>query len=152
MPLSLEARAFVAIQRAAGRLTQQVSQALRPYDLSPTQYNVLRILRGAGPDGLACNRIGAELLTHDPDITRLLDRMEQRGWIARARDTADRRRIQARLTGTGLKLVNSLDRVIQRHHAATLGTLGDRRLRGVVTALESWLEGGASISRDDDNR
>ena len=151
MTLSVEARAFVALQRAANRLQLELAQLLRQHDLSPSQYNALRILRGAGPDGLPCNLIGARLLTHDPDITRLLDRMEQRGWIARSRDTTDRRRINARLTGAGDQLVRSLDRIVQRHHKETLGSLGERRLRGLTAALESWLADDASISRDNDN-
>ena len=73
---SLEEEAFLNIQRTAGVLAQRVAELLKPHGLSPTQYNVLRILRGAGDGGAACKDIGARMITPDPDITRLVDRLE----------------------------------------------------------------------------
>lgn len=85
-----EDEAFVNIQRMADALMQGVAAALKPMGLSPTQYNVLRILRGAEPNGLACREIADRMITRDPDITRLLDRLEDRALVARSRDRADR--------------------------------------------------------------
>lgn len=141
---SPEVRVFEAVQRAANRLNLHFAQLLRGYGVSPSQYEVLRVLRAAGAEGLACSQVGSELLTPDPDMTRLLDRLEQKGWTARARSLDDRRRVQVRLTPAGQKLADSLDRVVQRHHAAVLGALGPSRLNAVGAALESWLESEAS--------
>ena len=85
----VEDEAFVNIQRTADALMQGLATALKPTGLSPTQYNVLRILRGAEPDGLACREIADRMITRDPDITRLLDRMENHGWITRQRQQED---------------------------------------------------------------
>lgn len=104
-----EEHALVAIQRAADFFEQQVAALLKPGGLSPTQYNVLRILRGAGPDGLPCGEVAGRMINRDPDITRLLDRMESRGLVARVREKADRRVITARITPDGLLLVAQFD-------------------------------------------
>jgi len=113
---------------------------LRPHGLSPASYNVLRILRGAAPAGLPCGEIGARLIQHDPDVTRLLDRMEKQGWIARARATQDRRVVTVRLTKAGLALVNELDAPVNERHAATLAPLGKKRLAALAGELAAVLE------------
>ena len=79
----------------ADMLLQRIAAVLKPLKLSPSQYNVLRILRGAGPEGLACREIGELMITRDPDITRLLDRLEASGLLTRTRDQKDRRVITA---------------------------------------------------------
>jgi DNA-binding MarR family transcriptional regulator len=99
----------------------------RSEDVSPAQYNVLRILRGS-PDGLACGKIGERMITRDPDITRLLDRMEKRGLIARSRDENDRRTVVARITEAGLELLSRLDEPVRETHRKALGHLGRERL------------------------
>src|SRR5947209_2864492 len=86
-----------------------VAAELKPAELSPTQYNVLRILRGAGPEGLACGRIAERMITRDPDMTRLLDRMKKRGLIERHRCPKDRRVVRGRLTAAGARLLEKLD-------------------------------------------
>jgi DNA-binding MarR family transcriptional regulator len=103
-------------------------------DLSPSQYNVLRILRGA-PEGLPCGEIASRLITRDPDVTRLLDRMERRGLISRARESRDRRMVLARLTPEGRKLVDRLDEPVQRMHRKLLGHLGKEQLRALRELL-----------------
>ena len=122
------------------RTTDQLSRGLVPLlkaeELSPTQYNVLRILRGA-PDGLPCGEIGQRMITRDPDITRLLDRLEKRGLIARWRDSKDRRMVLARITPEGLKMVDRLDRPMQEGHRKQLGHLGRARLKALCELLRA---------------
>src|SRR2546421_11590448 len=88
---SVEQEVFLNVLRTADVLTTKLEAILKPFGLSPTQYNVLRILRGAGEAGLACGRIAERMITRDPDVTRLLDRLENCGLIRRARQTDDRR-------------------------------------------------------------
>jgi DNA-binding MarR family transcriptional regulator len=133
----VEDEAFVNIQRTADALLQGVVAALKPAGLSPTQYNVLRILRGAEPHGLACREIADRMITRDPDITRLLDRLEDRALVARSRDRADRRVITTRITAKGLHLLKDLDGPIAALHVAQLGHLGDEKLRSLIDLLEA---------------
>ena len=131
---SLEEAAFLDLLRTADILTRGALGVLKPEDLSPTQYNVLRILRGA-PAGLPCGEIASRLITRDPDVTRLLDRMEKRGLISRARERRDRRMVLARITHEGRKLVDRLDGPVQRVHKKQLGHLGKERLRALGELL-----------------
>ena len=101
-PASLEERIFLALLKAADALGQEAEQLTRSANLTGTQYNVLRILRGAGPEGLACRAIGERMITHDPDITRLLDRLEKQRLITRERQKDDRRIVKTRITPRGL--------------------------------------------------
>ena len=133
----LEDGAFVNIQRTADALMQGVAATLKEKDLSPPQYNVLRILRGAGDDGLACREIAGRMISRDPDITRLLDRLEERDLVARSRDRTDRRVITTRITERGLRVLGELDEPIQKLHVEQLGHLGPERLRSLIDLLES---------------
>ena len=108
----------------------------RPHALSQPQYNVLRILRGAGPAGLPSGEVGDRMVARDPDVTRLLDRMEARGLVARARDQADRRVVVARLTEAGRRLVDALDAPVQAMHARQLGHLSGAELHALSALLE----------------
>ncbi len=119
--------AFLELLRTTDQLSRRLAQVLKAEELSPTQYNVLRILRGA-PEGLACGEIGDRMITRDPDITRLLDRLEKRKLITRWRDATDRRVVLARITGEGLKTLARLDQPIVEMHRGLLGHLGRRRL------------------------
>src|SRR5271156_5254220 len=94
---------FLNLIRTADHLMRGFEELLKPHNLSPTQYNILRILRGVGEDGIHCKGIGEHLITRDPDITRLLDRLESRNLITRQRDTKDRRVVSTRITAEGLK-------------------------------------------------
>src|ERR1700679_1804508 len=98
---SPEETAFLDLLRTADMLTRGADWVLKSEDLSHTQYNVLRILRGA-PQGLPCGEIGSRMITRDPDVTRLLDRMEKRSLISRARESEDRRMVTVRITTEGL--------------------------------------------------
>jgi len=126
---SLEEDVFVNFARTVDALLRGVEQTLKPAGLSPTQYNVLRILRGARPEGLACRAVCERMLTRDPDMTRLLDRLEARGLVTRSRERGDRRVITARITPAGLRLMSELDEPIAALHRRQLGPLGARRLR-----------------------
>ncbi len=130
-----EEAAYLELLRAADMLSRPVAQLLKSEDLSPTQYNVLRILRGS-PDGLACGEIGNRMITRDPDITRLLDRLEKRNLIARCRETKDRRIMLARIARDGLDLLARLDEPVQATHRTSLSHLGRERLRSLVRLLE----------------
>ena len=113
-----------------------MAEVLRPSELSPAQYNVLRILRGSRPGGLACREIGDRMVTHDPDITRLLDRLEKRGLIARSRESKDRRVITVRITASGLDALKKLDGAVERFTHNHVGNLDAERLRALIETLE----------------
>jgi DNA-binding MarR family transcriptional regulator len=132
---SLEEEAALSIARTAAVLDHQVSQALKAHGLTPSQYNVLRILRGAGPEGLCRNEVGARLVTQVPDVTRLLDRMEDGGLISRQRGAEDRRYVTTRVTRKGLELVDSLDRPVQDLLQSQLGHMSRRALRALIDGL-----------------
>ena len=113
--------------RTSDLLSRRLALVLKGADLSPTQYNVMRILRGA-PEGLACGEIACRMITRDPDVTRLLDRLEKRGLIARCRESKDRRMVSTRITPEGLRALADLDQPIQDLHREQLGHLGRNRL------------------------
>jgi len=120
--------------RTADILSRGLVRVLKKEDLSPTQYNVLRILRGA-PEGLPCGEIATRMITRDPDITRLLDRLEKRELISRCREIEDRRTVMARISLEGLKLLARLDGPVQVVHRRQLGHLGADRLRDLIDLL-----------------
>jgi DNA-binding MarR family transcriptional regulator len=132
-PCSEEA-AFLDLLRTTDMLTRGPAQVLKAEDLSATQYNVLRVLRGA-PEGLACGEIASRMITRDPDVTRLLDRLEKRGLISRCRETKDRRTVMARITPDGAKLLARLDEPVRAAHRKQLGHLGRERLRLLTELL-----------------
>ena len=133
---SLEQEAMLSIARTAALLEHGTAEALKPYGLTPTQYNALRILRGAEPAGLCRNEVRDRLVARVPDATRLLDRLEDVGLVLRERQGDDRRFVRGRVTRAGLDLLRSLDDVVQALHAAQLGHLGERKLRALVGLLE----------------
>lgn len=131
---SPEEAAFLELMRTTDMLSRGLVRVLKNEDLSATQYNVLRILRGA-PEGLACGDIASRMITRDPDVTRLLDRLEKRALISRCRETKDRRTVMARITPEGLKLLGGLDEPVQTGHRRQLGHLGPERLRALTELL-----------------
>lgn len=133
---ALEARVFVSLLRTADALARGAEALLKPYLLSGTQYNILRILRGAGEKGLACSEVGGRLITRDPDMTRLLDRMEARGLIARARESQDRRVVRTRITQAGLRLLEELDEPIRDLRRRQLRHLPEKQLRQLSRLLD----------------
>jgi DNA-binding MarR family transcriptional regulator len=131
-----EETAFLDLMRTTDILSRGLVKVLKSEDLSPTQYNVLRILRGA-PEGLPCGEIADRMITRDPDITRLLDRLEKRALISRCRESKDRRMVMARITPEGLKLLERLDKPVETAHRKQLGHLGQERLRALKELLYS---------------
>ncbi len=132
----LEEEAFLNLLRTADALTQREEGMLDGYGLSHSQYNVLRILRGAGADGLPCGEIANRMITRDPDITRLLDRLERRGLAQRSRESKDRRVVTARITQTGLDLLGSMDEPMVDTLKHLLEHLGPKDLRTLIELLE----------------
>src|SRR5580693_9181133 len=131
-----EEAAFLDLLRTADMLSRGLVQVLRTEALSSTQYNVLRILRGT-PEGLPCGEVANRMITRDPDVTRLLDRLEKRGLISRSRETKDRRMVMARITPQGLKLLSRLDEPVQETHRKQLGHLGKEKLRRLAELLRA---------------
>jgi DNA-binding MarR family transcriptional regulator len=129
-----EEAVFLDLLRTCDLLARGPAQVLKAEDLSGTQYNVLRILRGS-PDGLPCGEIANRMITRDPDITRLLDRLEKRQLISRCRETKDRRMVMARIAPEGLKLLARLDEPVREAHRKQLGHLGAGRLRELTELL-----------------
>jgi len=132
---SPEQEAFLNIARTQVVLFDAFERLLRPHGISLTQYNVLRVLRGAEPDGLCRNEVRDRLLTRMPDVTRLLDRMEEAGLISRVRDTEDRRQVTTRLTKQGRQLVDRLDASVAEEHQRRLGHLTPAQLRTLIDLL-----------------
>jgi DNA-binding MarR family transcriptional regulator len=133
-PGSREEAAFVDLWRTCDLLSRGFAPLLKSEDISATQYNVLRILRGS-PEGLPCGEIGSRMITRDPDVTRLLDRMEKCGLISRSRDTKDRRTVIGKITPEGLKLLARMDEPIQDIHRKQLGHMGRNRFWALTELL-----------------
>jgi DNA-binding MarR family transcriptional regulator len=133
---SLSEEALMNIWRSADVLEHPLRQLFKSHGISRTQYNVLRILRGAGPSGIPSGDIAERMLTRDPDITRLLDRLINTGLARRARSRSDRRVVFARITGDGLNLLESLDTPVQELTAGVLAHLSQSQLRTLIRLLE----------------
>jgi DNA-binding MarR family transcriptional regulator len=134
--IALEDQLFIAILKAADSLSQQAEQVFKTAGLTPAQYNVLRILRGAEPEGLLCRGIADRMISHDPDMTRLLDRMEKHGWITRHRQEDDRRVIKTRVTAEGLRLLKKLDQPVHDLHKGQFRHMNSAKLKLLAELLE----------------
>lgn len=134
--LPSEDRAFIALQKAADKLALQAEQLLKSKGLTGAQYNVLRILRGAEPQGLACSSIAERMISHDPDMTRLLDRMEKRRLITRQRQSDDRRVVKTRITSGGLELLKRLDPTVRELHKRQFAHIAAARVRKLAGLLD----------------
>lgn len=133
---TLEEEASVSIARTAALIEYAAAEVLRRHDLTPTQYNVLRILRGAEPDGLGRNEVRDRLIFKVSDVTRLLDRLEEMGLVVRTRGGGeDRRVVVARITRKGLDLLAPLDGEIEQFNRQKLGHMGERKLRTLLRLL-----------------
>jgi DNA-binding MarR family transcriptional regulator len=132
-----QSEAIVAVLRAANRLGLDIDRLLKRSKLTLAQYNVLRILRGAGAAGAACGEVGAQLIEHDPDITRLVDRLDRQRLVERARDRADRRIVRTRITAKGLELLAALDPQVDALHERQLGHLSDRDISNLKALVEA---------------
>jgi DNA-binding MarR family transcriptional regulator len=133
--VSLEEEVHVAVMRTAAVVERQLAQALKPFGLTLTQYNVLRILRGAGDEGLCRNEVGQRLIREVPDVTRLLDRMKRQKLIRRHRSASDRRMVRTEITPKGLEILAQLDQTMRVEHSGRLSHLGCERLQILVETL-----------------
>jgi DNA-binding MarR family transcriptional regulator len=132
---SLREEALLSIARTEAVARENLERVLAPHDLTMTQYNVLRILRGAGATGLCRNEIGERLIARMPDVSRLLDRMEAAGLVHRFRSTEDRRLVNTTLTPKGKALVNKLDSAVARYQDDQVGHLAEAQLKSLIELL-----------------
>lgn len=144
---SVADEAFLNLQRTADFLTRRVADALKPYGITPPQYNVLRILRGAGEEGLINRETGERMLTFVPDVTRMLDRLEARGLVCRERGVQDRRLVKAFITAAGLALLTQLDEVLQDFHQQLLACCSEAELCQLIGTLERLRLGSFAEAR-----
>lgn len=140
---TLEEEVYLEIQRTSQALARWITQILKPYGLTESQFNVLRILRGCAPEGISNSRIAERMVKHDPDLTRLLDRLEAGGLVDKSRGVRDRRVVNARITKAGLSVVERISEEARRTLVGALRPLGPRRLTTLADLLE-LVRGSAS--------
>jgi DNA-binding MarR family transcriptional regulator len=133
----LEVEAFLNIQRTAAEQMAQLSELLKPRGLSAVQYNVLRILRGAGEAGLPSGEIGERMITREPDITRLMDRLEKRGYVTRSRMDGDRRVVRVKVTQEALDLLAQVDEPLVDLHRHQFRALATEQINSLIALLET---------------
>ena len=133
---SLEQEAFLMLARLASEMSAEHAELFKGSGITWTQYNALRILRGAEGEPLSCGEIGERMITRDSDVTRLLDRLEKQGLVDRARDEQDRRVVKTRITEQGLAVLSDLEEPIAELHRRQLGHLGEAKLRQLLSLLE----------------
>ena len=138
---SREQEAYLSLLRTADALQSAMESKLKEYGLTGTQYNALRILRGAGTEGLPCSEIGGRMITRDPDITRLLNRLETRGLAERMRGKQDRRVIYGRISSAGLKLLREMDAPVEKFGRDVLRHVGQQKLKQLIGLLEEVRDG-----------
>lgn len=141
---TLEEEAYLELQRTSQVAGRRIALALKPWGLSESQFNVLRILRGCGSEGLPSARIAERMVRHDPDLTRLLDQLEDRGWVEKKRDTRDRRVVNARITKPGLRVIEDASEATRTSIVEALRPLGPRKLATLADLLE-LARGGAAV-------
>ncbi len=144
---SLQEEAALALARTHDELRRQYDGFFKRYDLTGTQYNALRILRGAGEAGLPCSDIGQRMITRDPDITRLMNRLQKRGLCTRERDRLDARVIRTRITAAGLKLLKEIDEPIRELNRTLMSHMSESRLQSLIRLLDEVRSGRAVESR-----
>jgi DNA-binding MarR family transcriptional regulator len=137
---NIEEEALLSIRRTSERLQHHTVQIFKPHGITPTQYNVLRILREAGDNGLRCSEIGERLVSSDPDITRLLGRLQKQKLIKRKRDPKDKRVIYATITAEGQRLLREMDPLINEGLKNTLKDMSREKLTTLVSLLEEVRE------------
>lgn len=135
-PLTPEQEVVLTVERTADAFRRRIVEVLKPHGISTTQYNVLRILRGAGKDGLPCGAIAERMVTRDPDITRLLDRLNKMGFITRERGERDRRVVTTTITEAGLKLLKQLDKPVQELGTTLVRHLSKSQMQQLVELLD----------------
>ena len=144
--VSLQQEAFLSILRTASELSHASDKFLREFDISQPQYNVLRILRGAGAEGLCRNEISARMVTAMPDMSRLLDRMERSGWITRERDEKDRRQVLTFITDSGKKLLAVMEIQVNEQTHRLLEGVKSSDLKKLLEVLAQIRTRGSDLS------
>lgn len=139
---SVHEEAVLNVARTAAILDHATAQLLKPFGITPTQYNVLRILRGAGDAGLCRNEVGERLIRPVPDVTRLLDRLEEMKLVERRRSGSDRRFVGTFITDQGLRMLEELDGPVREFHKSAVGHLEDDQLASLIELLETARDGG----------
>jgi MarR family transcriptional regulator, organic hydroperoxide resistance regulator len=133
---SREQEATLGLLRTADAVKRSLAQVIEPHGITPQQYNVLRILRGAGPDGLPTLTIGERMIEQTPGVTRLIDRLERKGLVARTPCAKDRRRVFCRITTKGLDLLKELDDPINRWDTQAVSVLPPSELDALIDLLD----------------
>ena len=133
--------ALLSILRTATMLEHASNELLRPFGITMTQYNVLRILRGAGARGLCGREVGERLISRVPDVSRLLDRMAEMGLLVKERDAADRRHVTARITPKGVRVLTRATPPLTKYGRTRAERLSVRTVETLVEALEAIREG-----------
>jgi DNA-binding MarR family transcriptional regulator len=133
---SREQQATLGLLRTADAVKRSLAHVIEPHGITPQQYNVLRILRGAGADGLPTLTIGERMIEQTPGVTRLVDRLERKGLVARTPCAKDRRRVFCRITSKGLELLKELDDPVNRWDAQTVSVLPPSELDSLITLLD----------------
>ena len=136
---SIEEELLVSLLRTTDVMQERFEQMIRPFNISMTQYNVLRILRGAEPEGRTCGEIGERMIAREPDVTRLLERMDKAGLIKRTRDSQDRRVVVTRITSGGLKLLDEMEPKL-RELDGVLKPMGERKIETTLKLLDEVRE------------
>ena len=133
---SREQQATLGLLRAADAVKRSLALVIAPHGITPQQYNVMRILRGAGPDGLPTLTIGERMIEQTPGVTRLVDRLERKGLVARKPCPDDRRRVFCRITEKGLELLKEMDEPVNRWDAKTVSVLAPADLDALISLLD----------------
>jgi DNA-binding MarR family transcriptional regulator len=143
---SPQEEALINLMRTADSLARNMQQRLKPFGLTLTQYNVLRILRAARPSGLTCSAIGRRMITPEPDVTRLLNRLKSQELVCQQRDSTDRRIVWSRITPHGLKELSKLDGMFERAPRELLGHLSREEILQLTRLLKKSRSAGAPNS------
>jgi len=132
--------AFLSILRTGDLAKNRFSDLFAAHDVTFQQYNVLRILRGAAPQGLPTLEIGDRMIERTPGVTRILDRLEAKGWVSRERCSEDRRKVWCRITPTGLDLLRALDRPVDDADQAIFDEVDEHDLEELIRILDALRE------------
>ena len=146
---SAQEEALLNLMRTSDQLSRAIQGVIRPWGVTSTQYNVLRILRGAGPEGLTCSQIGERMLTADPDITRLLRRLKVLKMILQHRDRNDRRVVWTVISDAGLRLLKEMDPVVNRAPEELLAHMSAAEIADLTRLLERARERCGSAAENE---
>ena len=139
---TLEREVYLLLQHVSGALGLELAAILKPAGITTEQFHILRILRGAGREGLPLSAVAERSVSGDPDVTRLVDRLEKRAWVTRSRDALDRRMVIARITTDGARLLARLEGRVSTLHERQLGRLTPEELLQLRTLLEKVATSG----------